>query len=69
VLGQSKQRTGSFATGFAAYAVFALLVLIVLRVVAKKWTRTWVGAGGRALSVATEEGEQVATGSGLLIAS
>jgi NNP family nitrate/nitrite transporter-like MFS transporter len=69
VLGQSRQRTGSFATGFAAYAVFALLVLIVLRVVAKKWTRTWVGAGGRALSVATEDGQQVATGSGFLIAS
>jgi len=49
VLGQSKQHTGSFATGFAAYAVFALLVLVMLRIVSRKWTRTWVGEGGRAL--------------------
>ncbi len=49
VLAQSKQHTGSFATGFAAYAGFALLVLVVLRVVARSWTRTWVGPGGRAL--------------------
>jgi len=69
VLGQSKQRTGSFATGFAAYAIFALVVLVVLRVVAKKWTRSWVGAGGRALTVAPPESEQTATGDGFLIAS
>ena len=50
VLGQSKQHTGSFAAGFAAYAIFAVIVLIVMRVVSRGWTRTWVGAGGRALS-------------------
>ncbi|WP_263417150.1 MFS transporter [Terriglobus albidus] len=50
VLGQSKQHTGSFAAGFAAYAVFALLVLVMLRIVSRKWTRTWVGEGGRALA-------------------
>ncbi|MGO4210667.1 nitrate/nitrite transporter [Terriglobus sp. 2YAB30_2] len=55
VLGQSKQHTGSFATGFAAYAVFALLVLVMLRIVSRKWTRTWVGAGGRALAPAMAE--------------
>lgn len=50
VLGLSRQHTGSFAAGFAAYAVFALTVLIVLRMVSRKWTRTWVDAGGRALA-------------------
>lgn len=67
VLGLSRQHTGSFATGFAAYAIFAITVLIVLRVVSRKWTRTWVGAGGRAL--APREGEQpalVVSGDGLL---
>ena len=49
VLGQSRQHTGSFATGFAAYAVFALLVLVTMRAVSRRWTTTWVGAGGRAL--------------------
>ncbi|QEE27449.1 NarK/NasA family nitrate transporter [Terriglobus albidus] len=52
VLGQSKQHTGSFAAGFAAYAVFALFVLVMLRIVSRKWTRTWVGEGGRALAPA-----------------
>ncbi|NUQ27208.1 MAG: NarK/NasA family nitrate transporter [Acidobacteriaceae bacterium] len=55
VLGQSKQHTGSFATGFAAYAVFALLVLVMLRIVSRKWTRTWVGEGGRALAPAAAD--------------
>ncbi len=50
VLAQSKQRTGSFATGFAAYAAFAVLVLLVLRFVSRRWTRTWIGPGGRALA-------------------
>ena len=49
VMGQSKQHTGSFAAGFIAFAVFALLVLLMLRVVSTAWTRTWVGPGGRAL--------------------
>ncbi|HEY4358760.1 MAG TPA: MFS transporter [Acidobacteriaceae bacterium] len=58
VLGQSKQHTGSFAAGFALYAVFALAILAMLRIVSRQWTRTWVGKGGRALqpgSVVTEE--------------
>ena len=62
VLGQSKLHTGSYRDGFIAYALLAVLVLIMMRVVAKSWTRTWVGSGGRALapniaSVATDETE------------
>ncbi len=50
VLAQSKQHTGSFGPGFAAYAAFALMVLLLLRIVSRQWTRTWVGPGGRALA-------------------
>jgi NNP family nitrate/nitrite transporter-like MFS transporter len=50
LLGQSKQHTGSYSMGFTIYAVFAFAILIMLRLVSTNWTRTWVGAGGRALS-------------------
>ena len=49
LLGQSKQHTGSYSAGFIAYAALALLVLMLLRVVSRRWVKTWVGAGGRAL--------------------
>lgn len=72
VLAQSKQHTGSFATGFAAYAGFAVVVLLVLLAVSRKWTRTWVGKGGRALSVSATgrmaaAQEPTATAEGLLV--
>ena len=50
LLGQSKQHTGSYATGFIVYAALACLVLVLLRIVSRRWTKTWVGAGGRALT-------------------
>jgi NNP family nitrate/nitrite transporter-like MFS transporter len=50
LLGQSKQHTGSYAAGFIAYAAIASGVLLMLLIVSRRWTRTWVGAGGRALS-------------------
>jgi NNP family nitrate/nitrite transporter-like MFS transporter len=49
LLGQSKQHTGSYSAGFMIYIGIALLVLIMMRVIARQWTRSWVGAGGRAL--------------------
>ena len=49
LLGQSKQHTGSYAGGFIIYAALAVLVLILLRMVARRWMGTWVGPGGRAL--------------------
>lgn len=49
VLAQAKQHTGHYGLGFVAYAVFAMMILVMLRVVARSWTKTWVGPGGRAL--------------------
>jgi NNP family nitrate/nitrite transporter-like MFS transporter len=49
LLGQSKQHTGSYSLGFTIYAGLAFAILIMLYFVSKGWTRTWVGAGGRAL--------------------
>ncbi len=56
LLGQSKQHTGSYAMGFMAYAAVATLILVMLLIVSRRWTKTWVGAGGRAL---TEENNVV----------
>ena len=52
LLGQSKQHTGSYRAGFILYAVLAVGVLVVMRSVARSWTRTWVTAGGRAIDTA-----------------
>lgn len=64
VLAQSKQHTGGYAFGFTAYAVFALLILVMLRVVSRSWVRSWVGPGGRALTPTA-----VAAGSGAQLGS
>ncbi|HZL25660.1 MAG TPA: MFS transporter [Acidobacteriaceae bacterium] len=52
-LSQSKQHTGAYRAGFIGYAVLATVILLMLRVVSRSWTRAWVGAGGRALTVPT----------------
>jgi MFS transporter, NNP family, nitrate/nitrite transporter len=49
LLGQSKQHTGSYSMGFIVYAALATAILVMLRFASRNWTRTWVGAGGRAL--------------------
>ncbi|HEY2467353.1 MAG TPA: MFS transporter [Terracidiphilus sp.] len=54
LLGLSKQYTAAYRAGFAVYAALAFVVLVMLRHVSKKWTRTWVGRGGRALEPSTE---------------
>jgi NNP family nitrate/nitrite transporter-like MFS transporter len=50
LLGQSKQDTGSYKAGFIVYAALAFAILIMMRLVAKSWTQTWVGVGGKALA-------------------
>ncbi len=49
-MGLSKQWTGSFAYGFIAFAAFAGIVFIILRVAQRRWTTSWVGKGGKALA-------------------
>ncbi len=48
VMGLARQFLGSFAWGFALFAAFAVIALFVLRALQGDWTRSWVGAGGRA---------------------
>jgi NNP family nitrate/nitrite transporter-like MFS transporter len=54
LLGQSRQHTGSYSGGFIVYAALAGGVLLLLRVVSKKWLGKWIGPGGRALPTPTE---------------
>jgi len=47
-MGLSKQHAGSYLWGFVAFALLALAMLAMLRVVQIRWTRTWAEKGGRA---------------------
>jgi MFS transporter, NNP family, nitrate/nitrite transporter len=47
-MGLSKQYLGTFFWGFASFALVALAMLGLLRVVQIRWTRTWAEKGGRA---------------------
>ncbi|ABM95271.1 MULTISPECIES: MFS transporter [Methylibium] len=47
-MGQSKQLAGTYLWGFVAFAVLALVMLVMLRRVQIRWTRTWAEKGGRA---------------------
>jgi len=47
-MGQSKQLTGTYLWGFVAFAVLAAAMLVMLRLVQIRWTRTWAEKGGRA---------------------
>lgn len=50
-MGLSKQYTGSYAWGFVFFAVLAVAVLLMMRVMQIRWTRTWAEKGGRARNV------------------
>jgi MFS transporter, NNP family, nitrate/nitrite transporter len=47
-MGQSKQLSGTYLWGFVAFAVLAAAMLLMLRFVQIRWTRTWAEKGGRA---------------------
>ncbi len=47
-MGMSKQYAGSYLWGFLLFASFAVAMLIMLRVMQIRWTRTWAERGGRA---------------------
>ncbi len=47
-MGLARQYLGSYIWGFVFFAVLAAAVLLILRRLQARWTRTWAGAGGRA---------------------
>jgi NNP family nitrate/nitrite transporter-like MFS transporter len=49
-MGLSKTHTGSFAAGFLLYSLLAAAVLIVFRLMQRKWVGNWIGRGGRPLA-------------------
>ena len=51
-MGQSKQLAGTYLWGFVAFAVLSAGMLVMLRTVQIRWTRTWAEKGGRARTMA-----------------
>jgi NNP family nitrate/nitrite transporter-like MFS transporter len=47
-MGLSKQYTGTYFWGFLAFALLAVAMLAMLRIMQIRWTRTWAEKGGRA---------------------
>ena len=47
-MGLSKQYGGTYMWGFAGFAACAVAVLLMLRAMQMRWTRTWAEKGGRA---------------------
>jgi NNP family nitrate/nitrite transporter-like MFS transporter len=47
-MGLSKQYLGGYGWGFFLFAGLAFLVLVVMRLMQSRWTRTWAERGGRA---------------------
>ena len=54
-LGHLHDLTGSYASGFYAFAGISVVAFFVLRAVAPGWMRTWLGEGGVAQSAAVVE--------------
>lgn len=52
-LGHLHDITGTYASGFYAFAAIAVVAFIVLRVVAPGWTKSWLGEGGVAHGAST----------------
>jgi NNP family nitrate/nitrite transporter-like MFS transporter len=47
-MGLMKQHLGSYAPGFYLFAALSVIVLVVMRYMQIRWTRTWAEKGGRA---------------------
>ncbi|MBI2734325.1 MAG: NarK/NasA family nitrate transporter [Aquabacterium sp.] len=47
-MGLSKQHFGNYFYGFLAFALLGVAVLVMMRVMQLRWTRTWAEKGGRA---------------------
>ncbi len=51
-MGFARQHYGSYGYGFLFYAAFSAVVLGILMLLQRKWTKTWVGPWGRAIGPA-----------------
>jgi MFS transporter, NNP family, nitrate/nitrite transporter len=47
-MGLSKQYLGTYFWGFASFALLAIVILVMVRIMQIRWTRTWAERGGRA---------------------
>ncbi len=56
-LGHLHDITGSYASGFWAFAAIAAVALAALRVMAPSWTRSWLSDGGVARSASETKSE------------
>lgn len=50
-MGYGQATTGGYGPGFLMLGVLAVLGLTLLSLAARRWTTTWVGAGGRARAI------------------
>jgi NNP family nitrate/nitrite transporter-like MFS transporter len=50
-MGLSRQYTGTYLWGFVLFAMLSLVVLLMMRRMQLRWTRTWAEKGGRARPV------------------
>ena len=60
-MGLSKQYAGTYFWGFLAFAVLAIAMLVMLRVMQLRWTRTWAEKGGRARLASLSSNARLAT--------
>ncbi len=60
VMGQSKQLTGSFSSGFVVFAVVTAVVLIILMLRQRRWTKSWIGKRG--IAIVLPESQFASTG-------
>jgi len=54
-MGLGKKHFDSFTPGFLSGATLTVLSLVILAIITRQWTTTWVGAHGRALDTFGEE--------------
>ncbi|HSI58174.1 MAG TPA: MFS transporter [Ideonella sp.] len=62
-MGLSKQHGGSYLWGFLSFTLLALVMLVMLRRVQIRWTRTWAEKGGRARTAPAASDDDYATAS------
>lgn len=54
ILGNIKESTGSYTTGFLILSGIAIVCILTILAVQKNWKSSWVGQGGRAHAQSTE---------------